>query len=121
MTNCVKSAGRPGKIDDENFTSAVLCFKDRIIVVDEKIVSKKNQVWADIENFLKSKVSSGSLYTYVCSGRAGIKKKLGLSCPQNLSHVVECESEQDYDSSTSDAFLNSSSKGLKHFLLFFKR
>lgn len=73
MSTCVKSAGRPEKVDDETFTSAILCFKDRV-VADGKIVSKTNSVWGDISTFLKSGISSGSLYTYVCSDRAGIKK-----------------------------------------------
>ncbi|CAI6352945.1 unnamed protein product [Macrosiphum euphorbiae] len=106
--------GRKGAVPPSDIIDAVLTFKERVVLKNEKnemyIVAATNQVWTDIRLYIGDRMSSNAIHTFVQKGRHGIMEKLGFplkfkqSCEIVHTPILpdDEESPDDYSSNDED-------------------
>lgn len=110
--------GRPSNIDKYTLINVIINYKDRVIIDNQKIISKTNAIWITIAKELNNRVTPISLYLMVSCNRYGLRDKLTDRAsesphqPMNVEHHVQeisniCTDSRN-DSTINDSTINDS-------------
>lgn len=107
--------GRRKHLEDEQFLSAILKYKDEILTEDNKLVSKQHVVWEKISIDLNKKYLPSSLYSKVCTIKNEILLKLtGTNVCPIIRHDVDGECLEDSIDSSKNSSIDEESSPHLH-------
>lgn len=91
--------GRPRLYNEELIVSTILQYKDSLVNIDNKIVSKLSKIWTDISRELNCDISENGLYTLVIKNRFELKDKILNT--NNIANISNQDGSCNIDLSTS--------------------
>jgi len=105
--------GRPRLYDEKLIVSTILQYKDSLVNVNNKIISKNSKIWTDISRQLNNIISENALYTLTVKNRFGLKDQI-LNTDIKQMSKLHVSSDLSCSNMSDSVSLNESDNNLNH-------